>query len=100
MGKLFASNTKLYVYPTLRKKDKDAVLITSRDIRLNEKHQMLYEYLLQSRFILNLKSDMAKQLHVKSHEVLQMIQENNPNWEKYVPMTVAKTIKAKDLFHD
>ncbi len=100
MGKLFATNTKLYVYPTLRKNGNEDVLITSQDIHLKEKHRLLYEYLHQNRYILDLKSDMAKQLHVKSHEVLQMIQENNPDWEKYVPMTVAKTIKEKDLFRD
>ena len=98
MGKLFAKNTKLYVYPTLRKKENNEVLIASRDIRVKEKYRLLYEYLLQNRYVLDLKSDLSKQLHIKSHQVLEMIQNNNPEWEKYVPMTVAKTIKEKGLF--
>ncbi len=94
MGKLFASNTKLYVYPTL----KGDSLITSKGIRLAEKHRLLYEYLHENRFIIDLHSDMSKQLHVRSRDVLKMIQDNNPDWEKYVPMIVAKSIKAKGLF--
>lgn len=98
MGKLFAKNTKLYVYPALRIKENNEVLIASRDIRVKEKYRLLYEYLLQNRYVLDLKSDLSKQLHIKSHQVLEMIQDNNPEWEKYVPMTVAKTIKEKGLF--
>jgi len=96
MGKLFASNTKLYVYPTL----KGEALVTSEGIHLARQHRLLYDYLHENRFILDLNSDMSKQLHVKSREVLKMIQENNPEWEKYVPMIVAKTIKEKGLFKD
>jgi hypothetical protein len=41
---------------------------------------------------------MSEQLHVKAREVLKMIRSNNPDWEKFVPMIVAKVIKEKDLF--
>ena len=75
MGKLFAKNTKLYVYPTLRKKENNEVLIASRDIRVKEKYRLLYEYLLQNRYVLDLKSDLSKQLHIKSHQVLETIKE-------------------------
>jgi hypothetical protein len=41
---------------------------------------------------------MSQQLHVRSKEVLKMIGENSPQWEKFVPMDVAKVIKDKNLF--
>ncbi len=94
MGKLFVSNAKLYVYPTL----KGNSLVTSKEIYLAGQYRLLYDYLLMNRLILDLKSDMPKQLHVKSREVLHMLQKNDPDWEKYVPMTVAKTIKTRGLF--
>ena len=96
MGKLFPSNIKLYIYPTLDQEGKK--LITSRDLVLDGATKHLYEYLLEQRFILDIKSNMSDQLRVKSIEVSRMISENNPEWEKYVPMVVAETIKKKKLF--
>jgi hypothetical protein len=48
--------------------------------------------------ILDLKSELPEHLFIKSREVLKMIQENNPEWEKFVPMQMARTIKEKGLF--
>ncbi len=96
VGKMFPTNMKLYIYPTLRKNNEE--LITSKSIKMEDDVRLLYEYLLNNRFILDLKSDMSKQLHVKSQQVLKMIQDGNNEWEKYVPMSVAKTIKEKKLF--
>jgi len=96
LGKLFPQNLKLYIYPTLRKGGDE--LITSRTISLNKSISGLYQYLLDHYFILDIESNMSAQLQVKSREVLKMIQENNPAWEKYVPMIVAEMIKEKNLF--
>jgi hypothetical protein len=96
MGKLFPSNIKLYIYPTLDPEGKK--LITSRDLEVPGAAKHLYEYLLECRCILDISSKMSEQLRIKSFEVLQMIEEGNPEWEKYVPMVVAKTIREKKLF--
>ncbi len=94
--KYFRKNMKLYIYPTIRKGSDE--LVTSDSVRMDGDVQLLFEYLRQNRFILDIPGGMSQQLHVKAHEVLQMILDDNPDWEKYVPMTVSKTIKKKKLF--
>jgi hypothetical protein len=96
MSKLFPENIKLYIYPT--QKLEDGELITSVDIVTEGSISYLYKYLQERKFIIDLKSNMSDQLRVKSREVLKMIEDGNPKWEKYVPMVVSKTIKEKKLF--
>jgi hypothetical protein len=96
MGKLFPANIKLYIYPTLDKEGKK--LITSKDLQLDDATRYLYAYLQDCKCILDIKTKMSDQLMVKSHEVLDMIQQGEVKWEKYVPMVVARKIKEKGLF--
>jgi len=93
-GKLIPQNLKLYIYPTMDKGSKD--VLTSSSIKPTKKLQGLYDYLKDNDFIIDLKSSMKAQLHVKAREVLKMIQDENSDWEKYVPMKVADMIKEKD----
>lgn len=92
-GKLFPSNLKLYIYPTINSGSDE--LLTSKSIKLDKKLDGLYKYLKDNGFIRDLKSNMKAQLHVKSREVNKMIEDNNPEWEKYVPIAVAEMIKNK-----
>jgi len=87
---------KLYIYPTTRKETKEVV--TSENIKMDGDVRFLYNYLKVNRFILDIDSSMSEQLHIKSREVLKMIREGNPQWERYVPMVVAQVIKEKNLF--
>jgi len=96
VGKMFPKNMKLYIYPTTRKDTKEVV--TSENIKMDGDVRFLYNYLKVNRFILDIDSSMSEQLHIKSREVLKMIREGNPQWERYVPMVVAQVIKEKNLF--
>jgi hypothetical protein len=96
MGKLFPNNIKLYIYPTLNASGEK--LITSKNIIQDEDTRNLYEYLLKSKYIIDIKSNLSDQLRLKSYEVLKLIENGDPEWEKYVPMVVAKSIKEKKLF--
>lgn len=96
ISKLLPKYTKLYIYPT-RSADGDK-LITSKDLTTEDDITSLYKYLQNNKYILDIKSNMSDQLRIKSHEVLKMIEDGDQNWEKYVPMVVAKTIKEKQLF--
>ena len=58
----------------------------------------LLNYLKKNGFILDIKSNMSDLLRVKSREVMNMIEQGDPKWEKYVPQIVAKSIKEKKLF--
>lgn len=96
IGKMFPKNIKVYIYPTIDRESN--TLLKSKDIHPEGSIQLLYNYLLVNRFILDISSKMADQLHVKSHEVHKMIEQGNAEWEKYVPMIVANKIKEKGLF--
>ncbi len=98
MGLLFPENMKLYIYPTLKIVGKEKRMVNSKTIDIEDDIRMIYEYLIQNRLILDLKSELSEHMFVKSREVLKMIQEGNAEWEQYVPMIVAKTIKEKKLF--
>ncbi len=98
MGMLFPRNMKLYIYPTLKTDGKEKQMVDSKNIEIEEDIRLLYDYLIQDRFILDLKSELSEQMFVKSREVLKMIQDGNSVWERYVPMVVARTIKEKKLF--
>lgn len=96
MGKLFPSNIKLYIYPTLDPKNEN--LIISKDVIPKDATRFLFKYLQESKCILDIRSNLSDQLRVKSFEVLKMIEKGDKKWEKFVPMIVAKTIKEKQLF--
>jgi len=95
VGKMFPTNTKLYIYPT--KRTKGAELVTSDDLKMDKDIGLIFKYLKENRFILDVKSEMVNQLHISTREVNNMIQKGDPNWEKYVPMSVCKIIKDKGL---
>jgi hypothetical protein len=71
-------------------------ILTSESVKPNDELQGLYKYLKDNNFIKDLKSNMKAQLHIKAREVLKMIKEENPEWEKYVPMKVAEMLKRKN----
>lgn len=98
MAKLFPNNMKLYIYPTIKQVKGDKVMLGAKDVKMDKDVKLIFEYLQMSRSVLDLESSMADQLHIRSHEVLSMIENNDPNWEKYVPMSVAKTIKDRNLY--
>ncbi len=96
LAKMFPENMKLYVYPT-----RDTLgdeLIDSKKVRMDDDIRLLYEYLMQNKFILDLSSNFDSQLHVRSYQVLEMIRGNKAGWEKFVPEVVAKAIKEKGYY--
>jgi hypothetical protein len=96
IGKMFPKNIKLYIYPAVDKESK--TLKTSKDVQLSEEAKLLCNFIVANKFILNIPGKLANQLHVKSHEVHEMIKQGNLEWEKYVPMIIAQKIKEKGLF--
>lgn len=95
VGKMFPDNMKLYVYPT--KKTASSEITTSDDLIMDDDMKLIFQYLKENRFILDIKSEMINQLHISTREVNSMIKSGNSSWEKYVPMSVCKLIKSKGL---
>ncbi len=93
VGIMFPSNMKLYIYPTKKTEGDD--VIVSQDINMDDDVKMLFNYLKENRFILDITSAMMNQLHITTRKVHKMITDGNPDWEKYVPISVANIIKQK-----
>lgn len=103
LGKLFVDNMKLYVYPTVssvsiddHKKGED--LITSENLPLNEDLKDLYNYLKKNRKIIDIGDVQRDKLYINSGNVLNLIKNNEPGWEKMVPRYIEEQIKKKKLF--
>ncbi|TSA30545.1 MAG: TonB-dependent receptor [Bacteroidetes bacterium] len=102
-GKIFIDNVKVYIYPTIPAVSidtREAVgeLLTSKDILLSKEQEDLYHYLVKNRKIIDITNVKKEWLYINSANVLRMIREGEPGWEKMVPNYVEKEIKEKGLF--
>ena len=95
VGKMFPANMKLYIYPTRRTENSN--IITSDNLEMAKDVKLIFQYLKENRFILDIKSEMKNQLHISTREVNKMIQSGDSSWDKYVPISVCKIIKNKGL---
>ena len=95
-GKLFTDNMKLYVYPAYDSKTKQ--LKTSKELELPKDLQLIYEYLIVNRKILDIEQVNMKFISIFPKDVLKNIKNNDPKWEKMVSMYVKDQIKSKKLF--
>jgi hypothetical protein len=98
MAKLFPSNMKLYIYPTIKDVKGEKIMQRAKDVKMEKDVKLLIDYLQTKRSVLDLDTSMSHQLHIRSHEVLSMLQSENQDWEKYVPMNVAGMIHERGLF--
>lgn len=103
LGKLFADNMKLYVYPTVSSVAIDdpasgGELLTTDNLPMPEDLTDLYAYLKKNRKIIDIKHAKKEWLYINSRYVLRMIRNNQPGWEKMVPRYVEEQIKSKGLF--
>lgn len=96
-GRLFGSNLKLYVYPTLKEGTKELLTCENFEPEGHLKH--LYLYLIKNDKIAGIKNAKTEHLHIISDRVLEMIQNGETEWEQYVPNKVADSIKKNHLFN-
>lgn len=94
-GQLFRNGVKLYVYPSL---DRHGRLTTLENIDVPSHVRPLLQYLVENRMIEAIRDYDPTVLGVYSSDVLRLIQNNDPAWEKSVPTEMADVIKAKRLF--
>jgi hypothetical protein len=103
LGKLFARNVKLYIYPTLSSVSiddptKGDKLLTTDNMPFPEDVQDLYNYLKKNRKILVIDHVKVEWLYINPRRVLRMIHEGLEGWEKMVPRYIEKQIKSNGLF--
>jgi hypothetical protein len=91
---LFSRKVKLFIYPTLG----DGVVYDSKKFTPPPHLLDLFEYLIVNDKIEDISNYSVNNLHVQTDKVLQLVKENAPGWEQYVPEQVAAIIKQRSLF--
>ena len=97
-GRLFGSNVKLLVYPSLGHNGTGE--LQTCDNYLPPSHLVhLYKHLHENKFIENIEAAKTEHLHIVSDDVLEMIQRGDSGWEEFVPYKVGAAIKEKCMFN-
>ncbi|MDH5382359.1 MAG: TonB-dependent receptor, partial [Cyclobacteriaceae bacterium] len=95
-GSLFGNHVKLFVYPSIRKGNKE---VYSLDDFKTPKHlEHLYEYLKSNNKLIKIEGAKIDVLPIISDDILEMIKQGDSDWERYVPKKVEVFIKKKKLF--
>lgn len=95
-GRLFGSNVNLFVYPGL---DENGDVKRASDFAPSRHLLSLFNYFVENQKILSIPDAKVENLHITSDHVLELIQDGNEEWEKFVPYKAAQTIKKHHLFN-
>ncbi|QDV14100.1 hypothetical protein CA51_39940 [Rosistilla oblonga] len=95
-GRLFKNDLKLYIYPLLDRTSGE--LTTIDNLKVASELRTLYRYLVDKGCIEQLDTFDPAHLSTFSREVLQQIQDNNPEWVQHVPPAVAELIQQRGFF--
>jgi hypothetical protein len=91
---LFSRKVKLFIYPTLG----DGIVFNSKRFSPPPHLIDLFEYLIANDKIEDILDYNVNNLHVQTDRVLELVKQNAPGWEDYVPAQVATIIKERSLF--
>ncbi len=97
IGMLLGEKVKVYLYP-YKESESSKELVNLECVEVKEKHRPLLEFIKNSGEVKDLTGFDEDNLHIFSRKVLDMITNNEPGWEIYVPEIVEKTIREKCLF--
>jgi len=114
-GRLFRNAVKLYVYPMQElaferyivaangagagvHSHPPNVLISAKNLRITDRLASLYAFLLENHCIECIVGFDSAILNIFSRDALQKIKDENPLWERMVPIPVAEAIKRRKLF--
>lgn len=95
MGRLFAKNVKLYVYPFINKKKQ---LVTSHNLLVKKNVEYLFKFLIEEKKIIDIENVKKERLYIQSEDILKCIRHNDSKWKKMVPVFIAKRIEERKLF--
>jgi len=95
-GRLFKRSVKVYVYPT--RDPKTGRVETWESLQLPPPWQHLHRLLIDLGAIVPICPSDESYLSIQTADVLAMIQNGDPAWERLVPPKVAEIIRADRLF--
>ncbi len=94
-GKLFFRDMKVFLYPML---DEEGVLTTSQNLKVHPRMKELYKFFKFNGKVIDIEDYDPDNLEVFSREVLKMIHNGKPGWERMLPVGIAELIKKDHLF--
>ncbi|AUN98473.1 TonB-dependent receptor [Bacteriovorax stolpii] len=96
IGRLLEPNTRLYIYPA--RDEENSEIQTIESMQVSDDMTFLLMYLKENHLIEDIEDYNPEVISIWSRRVLKMIQDGTEGWEKFVPASVAKTVKKKCLF--
>jgi hypothetical protein len=96
LGLIFNRPIHLYIYPSPRSQGK--AMWDGKSFRLEKSLHHLFDYFYEKRLIQDLTNYHPDYVRIYSREVLDMIQQGKPGWEKYVPEVIERKVKEYCLF--
>lgn len=93
-GRLFKTDLKVYVYPTME----NGEFLSVQKFRVEPHLRHLYSHLEENRYIESIDLYNRDWLTINSRDVLALIKQCDPSWERMVPEAVAERIKEKQLW--
>jgi len=95
-GELFTRNIKIYVYPA--QQENGGGLLKASNLPVPEGIKFLYQHLLKSHQIEEIKEYNQDMLHIFPDKVYDMIVNNKEGWEDLVPEELVPIIQEKNIF--
>lgn len=96
IGTLIEPQTKLFIYPACD--DEAGEMKTLDTLTVSPDLANFLSYLKENNHVSDITDFNPEVVSIWSRRVLKMIQDGTEGWEKFVPPSVAKTVKAKCLF--
>ena len=94
-GKLFYRDLKVFLYPM---EDENGEIVTSQNLKVHPRMKELYKFFAYNGKVVDITDFDKGHLKIFSREVLKMINEATPGWEKLLPEGIAEIIKKYELF--
>ena len=96
-GELFSRNITVYAYPALEKEG-DTVLQVE-DMPVPEEIHFLYQYLINSKHIVNVENPNSNLLHIIPFKIYESISSGSEgDWEDSLPAELPPLIKSLGAF--
>jgi hypothetical protein len=94
-GKLFADNTRMFIYPEINA-DNDLCDFTT--LKVQEHLRFLYRHLLENDFLSGIDTSDVALFNIYSREILKSLKAGRGDWEEMVPKLVAEQIVENGFF--
>ena len=94
LGKLFADNTSVIVYPNVR----DGKVLTLENIKFPERLELVAKQLMQNNKLVASESHDESLIDFSARKVMESLRNGDADWESHLDKAVVEKIKAERLF--